>query len=457
MLRQFFKKSYYHHFQKIIHYLIQKPYYRNFHDIVHFSTHHIETAEHSFVVIAMAISFVGNSIFAGATTSAIPSTDQIIYPVKEVTTLPCRQQMKNRDELESNCKVPLWTIVGGDYDRFRDTDITKNTPYKSIYTTLRGATYNGQRDMDKGDHAGVDIASAKWTPLYAVAHGVVTFAGEQAWYGNVVKLMFRHNGKTYHAIYGHMDTITVQKWDILEQWKNIGTIWNSGETFGALWGNHVHFEINKDNKGYPLFYYAGCPALVTDKKSFTEITNNGLCREYREKAQLDPIIFIEKSRAKMVSSLTPVGTVANTESMAHPSASENKTDNKIDNKITITPSFIELKKLDPSKLTQEAIQFVRERDIQLIVTNPKVMSKDDKGILQVFVTQKWSAKPFNGPLPTSFIIISPSNGIQSEIQSINYLNNGVQSITFSATKKGNQKLAVTFWSQTIGVIDIKSL
>jgi murein DD-endopeptidase MepM/ murein hydrolase activator NlpD len=50
-----------------------------------------------------------------------------------------------------------------------------------------------------------------------VAHGIVTFAGTQAGYGNVVKIMFRYKNTTYHAVYGHMNSISVARGDIVEQ------------------------------------------------------------------------------------------------------------------------------------------------------------------------------------------------------------------------------------------------
>jgi murein DD-endopeptidase MepM/ murein hydrolase activator NlpD len=168
-----------------------------------------------------------------------------------------------------------------------------------------------------------------------------------------------------------MDSIDVTKGDIVEQGQVIGKIGNSGSTFGALGGNHVHFEIGRDNAGRPAFYYDKCPALVDEKKSFTEITNGGLCRPYREKAQLDPISFIESSKGKQVASLTPlVGTVSSSHGVAI------VTDEKSASKLL--PEFVELKKINAAKLTQDAILFVRERDIQLVATYAKTMKLKEK-------------------------------------------------------------------------------
>lgn len=410
---------------------------------MHALAYHMETVEHSLLVMVIALGFVANNLLAWSVTSVISPTSQLIYPVKQVTSLPCRQQMKLWSELDESCKIPLPIIEWADYDRYRDKDVVKGTPYNSIYTVLWWATYPGQWDMDKGDHAGIDIASAKWTPLYAIAHGIVTFAWEQIGYGNVVKIMFHYKGEHYHAVYAHMDTISVSKWDILEQGQLVGTIGNSGSTFGALGGNHVHFEIDRDSKGSPMFYYAGCPALVDEKKTFTQITNGWLCRSYREKAQVDPIAFIESSKGKQVATTTLVAGVAYT--------------NPISNKDTVSkilPEFVELKKINAAKLTKDAISFVKDRDIQLVATYPKTMKLKEKWTLQVYVTKKWSAKLFEWPLPAAFSLVSSTNGLTPSLKSLQYLKKGTQTVEFTASKKGVQTLSITLWGQTIGTIQV---
>lgn len=184
---------------------VQKRIHKNVHHVTHALAYHLETLYIAGFALVMAVAFLGNSMFAD-TTAKLKANDSLIYPLKTVSTFACRQQMKPWNELSADCKVALPIIKNANYDAYKD-----NTEYKNIYTVLWGATYGGQWDMDKGDHAGVDIATANGTPLYAVAHGVVTFAGTQAGYGNVVKLMFRYEGKTYHAVYAHMSTISVSK------------------------------------------------------------------------------------------------------------------------------------------------------------------------------------------------------------------------------------------------------
>lgn len=161
-----------------LHHRVHRHLHRHIGHTIHALIHHIETMEFTLLGIAFAIGFSTISSFAG-TTIQISETKELIYPLKQVTTLPCRAQMKLWSDLDASCKITLPTILKANYVAFSGAKVDKDTSYMSIYTTLWGASYKGQRDMDKGDHAGVDIATAKGTPLYAIAHGLVTFAGEQ--------------------------------------------------------------------------------------------------------------------------------------------------------------------------------------------------------------------------------------------------------------------------------------
>lgn len=135
--------------------------------------------------------------------NATPNNTQLVYPLHEVSTLDCRHQ--EWATLNEACKLSLPIIQNADYDRYRN-----NKNYTDIYTVLFGGHYNDGWDKENGSHYGIDIASAKGTPLYAIANGKVYFAGQQAGYGNVVKIQFVYNGVMYFATYGHMDQILVK-------------------------------------------------------------------------------------------------------------------------------------------------------------------------------------------------------------------------------------------------------
>ena len=389
-------------------------------------------------MMVCSFAFLGNGLFASRAVSNLQSNDSLIYPLKKVSTFACRQLMKPRSELEDECKIPLPIIRWWDYLKYKD-----DPQYKNIYTVLWWATYPGQRDMDKGDHAGTDIASANGTPLYAVAHGIVTFAGTQAWYGNVVKIMFRYKNTTYHAVYWHMNSIAVSKWDIVEQWQFVGELWNSWSTFGALWWNHLHLEINKDNAWRPAFYYQWCEALQTN--TFTEITNGGLCREYREKYSYDPIAFIEATRAGTQVALLDRDEVA---TKKPPIVVQN-----INQKLS--PWFLAINRLKSERLTRDSQTFIKDQDIQLIANYNKKMNLWQEWTISLYITQKWSAKKFDGPLSSSIAFVSSNAWVSLSQQSLQYMTKWVHTISFTTKKLWKTAIAITFWWQTLASLPIE--
>jgi hypothetical protein len=255
--------------------------------------------------------------------------------------------------------------------------------------------------------------------------------------------MFRYNDITYHAVYWHMNSIAVSKWDIVEQWQLVGELWNSWSTFGALWWNHVHFEINKDNAWRPAFYYQWCAAL--DNKSFTQITNGGLCREYREKYSYDPIAFIESTRTGREVAITDTHSVAPTKPVVVVADTIQK----------LSPSFLSLNKLKSYKLTKDALVFIQDQDIQLVANYNKKMNLWQKWTISLYVTKKWSAKKFEGALSTDIAFVSSDGGVSLSQQSVQYITKWVHTISFTTKKLWKTTIAITLWWQTLASFPIE--
>jgi murein DD-endopeptidase MepM/ murein hydrolase activator NlpD len=85
-------------------------------------------------------------------------------------------------------------------------------------------------------HNGVDYSAPTGTAVRAVGDGVVTFAGQQTGYGNVVQLQHRNNQST---VYAHLSRIDVHRGQRVEQGARIGAV---GAT-GWATGPHLHFEF----------------------------------------------------------------------------------------------------------------------------------------------------------------------------------------------------------------------
>ena len=85
-------------------------------------------------------------------------------------------------------------------------------------------------------HLGTDFAAAAGTPVRTVGDGVVSFAGVQGGYGNVVFIKHRNGHET---VYAHLSKINVRVGQSLGQGQTLGLV---GAT-GWATGPHLHFEF----------------------------------------------------------------------------------------------------------------------------------------------------------------------------------------------------------------------
>ena len=91
-------------------------------------------------------------------------------------------------------------------------------------------------------HEGVDFAAPLGAPVRSVDAGVVSFAGTQNGYGNVIYI--EHPGHDRTTLYAHLQRIDVRKGDHVLQGEVIGTV---GKT-GLASGPHLHFEVHERGK-----------------------------------------------------------------------------------------------------------------------------------------------------------------------------------------------------------------
>ena len=92
-------------------------------------------------------------------------------------------------------------------------------------------------------HLGVDYAAPTGTPVRTIGDGVVSFAGWQNGYGNIIEIQHKDNQLTKYAHLSRIDVRTGQK---VSQGEFVGAV---GST-GASTGPHLHFEFRV--KGEPL-------------------------------------------------------------------------------------------------------------------------------------------------------------------------------------------------------------
>lgn len=90
-------------------------------------------------------------------------------------------------------------------------------------------------------HSGIDLAAPEGQPYQAVHAGTVTAAGYQGGYGFAITI--KHDDGT-EAVYAHSRRLMVQVGDVVKAGQVIGTVGNTGYSYGT----HLHLEIHVDGK-----------------------------------------------------------------------------------------------------------------------------------------------------------------------------------------------------------------
>jgi murein DD-endopeptidase MepM/ murein hydrolase activator NlpD len=85
-------------------------------------------------------------------------------------------------------------------------------------------------------HKGVDIAAPVGTRILAPANGVVSFAGRELTYGNLVCI---DHGHGFLTKYGHLQELPVKTGTKVERGQIIGKVGVTGQTNGP----HLHYEV----------------------------------------------------------------------------------------------------------------------------------------------------------------------------------------------------------------------
>jgi len=114
-------------------------------------------------------------------------------------------------------------------------------PVDNVHFT---STFGVRSDPFRGTaamHAGVDIPGPIGTPIYATADGIVTHAGKQGGYGNMIQI---DHGRGIQTRYGHLSQILVPENTRVKRGQIIGLMGSTGRSTGS----HLHYEVRVDGK-----------------------------------------------------------------------------------------------------------------------------------------------------------------------------------------------------------------
>ena len=116
---------------------------------------------------------------------------------------------------------------------------------KPVKTAAFTSGYGVRSDPFRGSaamHAGIDLAGASGTPIYATADGMVTTAGwNSGGYGNLIKI---DHGRGIETRYGHLSHIGVKPGQRIHRGELIGRMGSTGRSTGS----HLHYEVRIDGR-----------------------------------------------------------------------------------------------------------------------------------------------------------------------------------------------------------------
>ncbi len=155
------------------------------------------------------------------------------------------ERLEREVALRAESLEALTTYLGEQRDRLAATpSIWPAKGYVSSKFGPRTSPFTGRRQR----HTGIDIATARGTPILAAADGVVTYSGKMAGYGRVIVVTHGFGFKTF---YGHNHENKVRKGQRVKRGQVIGTVGSSGYSTGS----HLHYEVLvKERPVNPLKY-----------------------------------------------------------------------------------------------------------------------------------------------------------------------------------------------------------
>ena len=392
----------------------------------------------------------------------------LVYPLNQVSTLECRTL--ERSSMPESCKIKLPIIHNADYQTY----INEKT-YTDIYTTLRWWSYKEPWNQSVWAHYWVDIATAKWTPLYSIADWEVYSAWYNSAYGNVVKIKFKFKWEILFVTYAHMNSISVKAWDTVTKWQKIWEVWNTWNTFWALGWYHVHFEIDKNNWWRPAYAFSWCPEL---SKWHSEIIANWYCRIQLFQYTKDPITMLESVNASyptQVQNITENDNGNKTETK--PTDSNNNKEhwtsavdkdlsweiknltwekNKVElpktNAIESKPLDTEKKNLIDLKFDWLDInwkEFISKWNIEIEKWFEDSIMLEQSTQIIIRVTNKVSWSKYNWTLNIPFTAIASNTNISLNPVSVVLVQNWEAKITITPVKKWNTYIALNLWNTKI--------
>jgi murein DD-endopeptidase MepM/ murein hydrolase activator NlpD len=207
------------------------------------------------------------SIFSDGTTLQIPSQKGTLYEVQQPESLRVISQgyargkalgaAYEREILQAN-GYPLPDLKDPNFNFKPGTRLFLPLAFKPTGLHLpfldlryRQTSSFGRRrhpvSQVRRMHSGLDLAKPHGSPVLTSREGVVTFAGWQGGYGNMVEVRHvikRKSGtRVLYTRYGHLSSISVRVGQRVRLYQLIGRVGSTGISTGP----HLHFEVRDES------------------------------------------------------------------------------------------------------------------------------------------------------------------------------------------------------------------
>lgn len=156
-------------------------------------------------------------------------------------------------ETESAAEDSTWLSAGGKDLEFTSLDALEGICFENIDVGFEMAEPLGNYMIsspfgyrigpisgEPGIHTGLDMAADYGTEIFAAADGIVVDAAWDDSYGNYIKIQHINNTVT---IYAHCSSLVADEGDNVRTGDVIAKVGSTGDSTG----NHLHFEVRKDN------------------------------------------------------------------------------------------------------------------------------------------------------------------------------------------------------------------
>lgn len=238
--------------------------------------------------------------------SGVPEFDGTSLPVKQIPNwvalsssewkadfdnIPAQKKVNTPEYNAQKLANTLKTWNTEEEKTIRNSQITFSVPYMGNYRL------DGKEDA--GSHLAVDIKVPMYTPVYAIANGVVTkVANLTSGFGqhivvrhdNVPSLEDESVKTTYFSSYSHLSTILVKEGEIVKKGQQIAKSGNSGISTTP----HVHFQIDNNNSSWHPYWPFTSKEASDAGLDFVTAINAGLGKDKALSNTINPMLYVQK-------------------------------------------------------------------------------------------------------------------------------------------------------------------